>query len=50
MTEAAPAGIGPGAVVGFIGLGKMGAPMATRLAGAGYQVQGYDVGDLASRG
>jgi 3-hydroxyisobutyrate dehydrogenase-like beta-hydroxyacid dehydrogenase len=36
MTE-----IKPGAAVGFIGLGKMGAPMATRLAEVGYQVQGY---------
>ena len=35
--------IKPGAAVGFVGLGKMGAPMATRLAVAGYQVQGYDV-------
>ena len=48
MTGAAPAGIGPGATVGFVGLGKMGAPMAIRLAGAGYQVQGYDVSEAAA--
>jgi len=44
MTE-----IQPGEVVGFIGLGKMGTPMATRLAGAGYRVQGYDVSEQAVR-
>lgn len=37
------------ATVGFAGLGKMGAPMATRLAEAGYQVQGYDVSEAAAR-
>jgi len=31
--------------VGFIGLGRMGTPMAARLAGAGYRVQGYDVSE-----
>jgi 3-hydroxyisobutyrate dehydrogenase len=36
-------------VVGFVGLGKMGAPMATRLAEAGYQVQGYDVSGAAAK-
>jgi len=41
-------GIGPGATVGFVGLGRMGAPMAARLAGAGYVVQGFDVSDQAS--
>lgn len=41
--------IRPGAAVGFIGLGKMGGPMATRLAGAGYQVTGYDVSEQAVR-
>jgi len=35
--------------VGFVGLGKMGAPMATRLAEAGYQVQGYDVSEAATK-
>ncbi len=38
-----------GAAVGFVGLGQMGAPMATRLAEAGYQVQGYDVSEDAAR-
>ena len=37
MTEVAP-----GAVVGFVGLGNMGHPMAARLAAAGYAVRGYD--------
>jgi 6-phosphogluconate dehydrogenase (decarboxylating) len=41
--------IRPGATVGFVGLGKMGGPMATRLAEAGYQVQGYDVSEQAVR-
>jgi 3-hydroxyisobutyrate dehydrogenase len=49
VPEAASADLGPGAVVGFIGLGQMGAPMATRLAEAGYQVQGYDVRQDAAR-
>ena len=44
MTE-----IQPGAVVGFVGLGTMGTPMATRLAEAGYQVQGSDVSEQAVR-
>ena len=39
--------IRPGATVGFVGLGKMGGPMATPLAEAGYQVQGYDVSEQA---
>jgi 3-hydroxyisobutyrate dehydrogenase-like beta-hydroxyacid dehydrogenase len=29
--------------VGFIGLGRMGAPMASRVAAAGHRVAGYDV-------
>lgn len=41
--------IQPGTVVGFVGLGKMGTPMATRLAEAGYRVQGYDVSEQAVR-
>ena len=41
--------IKPGTAVGFVGLGRMGAPMATRLAGAGYQVQGYDVSEDVAR-
>ncbi|WP_329377235.1 NAD(P)-dependent oxidoreductase [Streptomyces sp. NBC_01716] len=32
----------PAAVIGFLGLGGMGAPMAGRLAAAGHQVRGYD--------
>jgi 3-hydroxyisobutyrate dehydrogenase-like beta-hydroxyacid dehydrogenase len=44
MTE-----IQPGAVVGFVGLGTMGIPMAIRLAEAGYRVQGYDVSEQAVR-
>ena len=39
--------IRPGATVGFVGLGQMGGPMATRLAEAGYRVQGYDVSEQA---
>ena len=35
--------ITPDAAVGFIGLGRMGGPMALRLAEAGYRVRGYDV-------
>jgi 3-hydroxyisobutyrate dehydrogenase len=31
-----------GKVVGFIGLGNMGIPMATNLVAAGYQVRGFD--------
>jgi 3-hydroxyisobutyrate dehydrogenase len=41
--------IRPPATLGFVGLGKMGGPMATRLAGAGYQVQGYDASEQAIR-
>ena len=44
MTE-----IEPGAAVGYVGLGRMGTPMATRLAEAGYRVQGYDVSEQAVR-
>lgn len=29
--------------IGFIGLGRMGGPMAANLAGAGYRVVGYDI-------
>ncbi len=39
----------PGAAVGFAGLGRMGAPMAARLAAAGYRVTGYDI-SAAARG
>ncbi len=38
----------PGApVIGVIGLGNMGLPMATRLRAAGYDVRGYDRDDSA---
>src|SRR5580698_6804213 len=40
----------PGSVVGFVGLGNMGLPMAKRLARAGYRVQGYDLSALAGDG
>lgn len=30
-------------VIGFVGLGRMGTPMATRLAAAGYRVRAFDV-------
>jgi 3-hydroxyisobutyrate dehydrogenase len=39
----------PGAVIGFVGLGNMGAPMVERLLAAGYGVRGYDA-DPAARG
>jgi 3-hydroxyisobutyrate dehydrogenase len=32
-------------VIGFVGLGNMGMPMATRLVGAGYAVLGFDVAE-----
>ncbi len=54
MTDAAAggtatgSGIGPGTVVGFVGLGNMGFPMAGRLAEAGYLVRGFDI-DPAAR-
>jgi 3-hydroxyisobutyrate dehydrogenase len=41
--------IKPGAAIGFVGLGRMGRPMAARLAGAGYRVLGYDVSGAAAR-
>jgi 3-hydroxyisobutyrate dehydrogenase len=36
--------------IGFIGLGNMGAPMAANLAGAGHEVLGFDVADVAVAG
>jgi 3-hydroxyisobutyrate dehydrogenase-like beta-hydroxyacid dehydrogenase len=36
--------------VGFIGLGRMGAPMAARIAAAGYRVVGYDISAAARKG
>jgi 3-hydroxyisobutyrate dehydrogenase len=41
--------IAPGATVGFVGLGRMGSPMAARLAGVGYRVLGYDVSEQVTR-
>ncbi|WP_329139062.1 NAD(P)-dependent oxidoreductase [Streptomyces sp. NBC_01476] len=38
----------PGAVT-FVGLGKMGLPMATRLVGAGIRTVGFDVGPAARK-
>jgi 3-hydroxyisobutyrate dehydrogenase len=45
MSDAAAGGdaTAPGAVVGFVGLGNMGFPMAGRLAEAGHVVRGFDV-------
>jgi 3-hydroxyisobutyrate dehydrogenase len=43
-----PSAIEAGAVVGWVGLGNMGAPMAGRLAEAGFAVRGFDV-DPAAR-
>ncbi|WP_366942610.1 3-hydroxyisobutyrate dehydrogenase [uncultured Tateyamaria sp.] len=36
--------------IGFIGLGNMGAPMATNLAKAGHSVTGYDVAGTTAEG
>jgi 3-hydroxyisobutyrate dehydrogenase len=36
-------------VVGFVGLGNMGIPMARRLVAAGYQVRGFDTSAQARR-
>lgn len=48
MTDAAGAAVlGPGTVVGFVGLGRMGAPMAGRLAKSGFAVRGYDAAPAA---
>lgn len=40
--------LGPGAVLGFVGLGNMGTPMVMRLVEAGYTVRGFDT-DPAAR-
>jgi 3-hydroxyisobutyrate dehydrogenase len=37
------------AVIGFIGLGNMGAPMAANLAKAGHRVVGYDINASAAK-
>jgi 3-hydroxyisobutyrate dehydrogenase len=42
-----PALIRAPATIAFIGLGKMGVPMAARLLGAGYRLRGYDAADAA---
>ncbi|HZE31125.1 MAG TPA: NAD(P)-dependent oxidoreductase [Actinoallomurus sp.] len=39
----------PGAVIGFVGLGNMGFPMAERLVAAGYTVRGYDTDPAVRR-
>ena len=36
--------------IGFIGLGNMGAPMATNLAKAGHEVAGFDVAGTTAEG
>ena len=45
MTD--PQRLRPGARVGFVGLGRMGVPMATHLAVAGYRVAGHDASEQA---
>lgn len=47
MSVASP--LAPGAEVAFIGLGRMGLPMASRLEAAGYRVRGHDLADAARR-
>jgi 3-hydroxyisobutyrate dehydrogenase len=42
-------GVAPGQVIGFVGLGNMGIPMARRLVAAGYQVRGFDTSAEARR-
>jgi 3-hydroxyisobutyrate dehydrogenase len=44
-----PEPLAPGATVGFVGLGNMGAPMVARLDRAGYAVRAFDVSDDARR-
>jgi len=41
--------IAPPAAVGFVGLGKMGSPMARRLSGAGYRIVAHDLDPNALR-
>jgi 3-hydroxyisobutyrate dehydrogenase len=43
VAEAAAGGILPPARIAFLGLGKMGLPMARRLLGAGYDLRGFDL-------
>ena len=47
MANQRPSRIEPPATVAFIGLGKMGVPMAGRLATAGFRVRGADPSDAA---
>jgi 3-hydroxyisobutyrate dehydrogenase len=42
-----PPALSPGAAIGFVGLGNMGAPMVGRLTGAGYAVRAFDVAEDA---
>jgi 3-hydroxyisobutyrate dehydrogenase len=42
-----PPALAPGAAIGFVGLGNMGAPMVGRLTGAGYTVRAFDVAEDA---
>jgi 3-hydroxyisobutyrate dehydrogenase len=43
VTSAPAAAVATGARIGFVGLGRMGAPMAHRLVGAGYDLCGFDL-------
>lgn len=43
MTGSGTPTLSPGDVIGFVGLGRMGAHMAGRLVAAGYRVQAFDV-------
>ncbi len=43
----APKSLGPPATVAFIGLGKMGAPMAAHLVAGGWIVRGFDLSAAA---
>ncbi|HTU73697.1 MAG TPA: NAD(P)-dependent oxidoreductase [Trebonia sp.] len=42
-----PPVVGPGSLIGFVGLGHMGVPMAAHLAAAGYLVTGHDISGQA---
>jgi 3-hydroxyisobutyrate dehydrogenase len=41
------AAVRPGDLIGFAGLGRMGQPMASRLADAGFRVTGFDISGSA---
>jgi 3-hydroxyisobutyrate dehydrogenase len=49
MADGSDAVLAPSTIVAFIGLGRMGMPMAGRLLAVGYDVHGYDVGAAARR-